>query len=256
VNWRLLRKIASALLAFCIVQLWPVAHAQESHPAHWSYEGTNGPKNWGQLDPAYATCAAGHAQSPIDIKDASLVDLPPLKFDYNSVPLSIINNGHTIQLDYAPGSSLKVGEKTYVLRQFHFHHPGEEHLNGRGFDFVAHLVHDDGNGHLAVVAILFETGASNALLDAVWRNIPARAERATNEQSVSLNARDLLPPDYGYYTFGGSLTTPPCSEGVTWYVLKSQSTLSANQLAAFAKLYPNNARPIQPLYGREILETK
>jgi len=255
-RWRLVRKLPSALLALCIVQLWVATHAQESHPAHWSYEGMNGPENWAQLDPAYATCANGHAQSPIDIKRTNLADLPPLKFDYNSVPLSIINNGHTIQVNYASGSSLNVGEKTYALKQFHFHHPGEEYVSGRSFDFVAHLVHDDGSGQLAVVAILFKTGAPNALLDAAWRNIPARAEQATSVPLVSINAKDLLPPDHGYYTFRGSLTTPPCSEGVTWYVLKNQATLSTNQLAAFAKLYPSNARPIQPVYGREILETK
>jgi len=255
-NCHLSRSIPLTLLVLCLVQLCAATSAQESHAAHWSYEGTNGPKDWGQLDPTYAACAAGHAQSPIDIKHANLADLPPLKFEYNAVPLSVINNGHTIQVDYAPGSSLKVGNKTYVLKQFHFHHPSEEYLNGRSFDLVAHLVHVDGSGQLAVLGILFKTGESNALLDAVWRNIPTQAQQAENVPSVIINAKDLLPADLGYYTFDGSLTTPPCSEGVTWYVLRSQSTLSANQLATFAKFYPNNARPVQLLYGREILETK
>ena len=242
--------------AACLVFLWSVARAQESHPPHWSYEGSQGPKNWAKLDPAYATCAAGHAQSPIDIQHAKPAELPPLGFGYRSVPLNIINNGHTILLNYAPGSTLTVGDKTYTLKQFHFHHPSEESIDGRGFDLVAHLVHDDGSGHLAVVAVLFKTGPSNPLLDAVWQNIPAQTGKATDVPSVSLNVTDLLPADHGYYTFAGSLTTPPCSEGVKWYVLKNQSTLSAEQLAAFAKLYPRNARPIQPAYGREILATK
>jgi len=250
------RKILSTLLTLCVILFWTASPAQEPHPPHWSYEGQEGPKYWGRLDPAYATCASGHAQSPIDIRHAKLAELPPLKFDYNSVPLNIINNGHTIQVNYPSGSTLTVGDKTYALKQFHFHHPSEEHINGRGFDLVAHLVHDDGSGHLAVVAVLFRTGPSNALLDAVWRNIPAQAEKATDVPSVSLNVKDLLPADHGYYTFAGSLTTPPCSEGVTWYVLKNQTTLSQNQLAAFAKLYPRDARSIQPLAGREVLETK
>jgi len=246
----------STLLALCVASFWTAAPAREAHPPHWSYEGKEGPKYWGQLDPAYATCASGHAQSPIDIKQAKLTDMPFLKFDYKPVPLNIINNGHTIQVNYALGSTLTVGDRTYTLKQFHFHHPSEEHINGRSFDLAAHLVHDDGSGHLAVVAVLFETGPSSALLDAVWKNIPAQAEKPTDVPSVGLNVKDLLPADHGYYTFSGSVTTPPCSEGVTWYVLKNQSMLSADQVSAFAKLYPKNARPIQPLYGREVLETK
>src|SRR5881396_404866 len=187
---------------------------------------------------------------------AKPAELPPLGFEYRSVPLNIINNGHTIQVNYGPGSTLTVGDKTYALKQFHFHHPSEESIDGRGFDLVAHLVHDDGSGHLAVVAVLFKTGPLNTLLEAVWRNIPAQMGKAADVPSVSLNVTDLLPADHGYYTFAGSLTTPPCSEGVTWYVLKNQATLSADQLAAFAKLYPRNARPIQPAYGRAVLESQ
>jgi len=254
-NWRLPRRMPSALLALCVL-FWTASTAQVAHPPHWSYEGNEGPKYWGQLDPAYATCASGREQSPIDIKQAKLADMPPLKFDYKSVPLNIINNGHTIQVNYPPGSTLTVGDKTYTLKQFHFHHPSEEHINGRGFELVVHLVHDEGNGHLAVVAVLFNTGPLNALLDTVWKSIPTQAAKPTDVPSVNLNVKDLLPAERGYYTFSGSLTTPPCTEGVTWYVLKNQSTLSSDQVAAFAKLYPRNARPIQPLYGREIVETK
>jgi carbonic anhydrase len=257
VNWRLSWKLRSAFLVICVGSFSIASLAQESHPLHWSYAGKDdGPQNWGQLDPAYATCASGHAQSPIDIKGAKLAELPSLKFDYSSVALNIINNGHTIQVNYPPGSTLTVGGKTYTLKQFHFHHPSEEEINGRGFDLVAHLVHDDGSGHLAVVAVLFKRGAANPLLDVVWKNIPTQMEKALDVLSVRLNANDLLPADKGYYTFNGSLTTPPCSEGVTWYVLKNSLTVSTDQVAAFAKLYPHNARPIQPLFGREILATK
>jgi len=223
---------------------------------HWTYEGAEGPNDWGKLDPGFAGCSNGHTQSPIDIKNANKADLPPLKFDYNPVPLNIIDNGHTIQINYAPGSTLTVGDKTYALKQFHFHHPSEERINGHGFDMVAHFVHADADGHLAVVAVLLKKGPSNPFLNSVWTNIPTEKGKAADVSSVSLNVKDLLPPDYGYFTFAGSLTTPPCSEGVTWYVLKNQSSLSAEQLAAFAKIYPLNARPVQPSNNREILETK
>lgn len=244
------------ILALCVALQPRVACAQESHPPHWSYEGKDGPKEWGSLDVAYATCSQGRTQSPIDIKDAKKSDLPPLKFDYRAVPLNIIDNGHTIQVNYAPGSTLTVGQKTYMLKQFHFHHPSEEEINGHGFDMVAHLVHADAEGHLAVVAVLLKKGPSNAFLETVWKNIPAQKEKAVDVASVNVNAKDLLPADHGYFTFSGSLTTPPCTEGVTWYVLKDQVSLSADQVAAFAKIYPINARPIQPSNGRELLETK
>jgi carbonic anhydrase len=227
--------------------------AQESKSPSWSYKS---PQEWGKSGAVYATCSLGRTQSPIDIKGAKTGDLPPLTFDYQAVPLNIIDNGHTIQVNYAPGSTLTVGEKTYALKQFHFHHPSEEHVNGQGFDMVAHLVHADAQGNLAVVAVLLKKGSSNSLLETVWKNIPAEKEKAVDVAGVSLNVKDLLPPGHGYYTFPGSLTTPPCSEGVTWYVLKEQEALSADQLATFAKIYPMNARPIQPLNGRELLETK
>ena len=243
-------------LALCMLTIPTVALAQESHPPHWSYEGKEGPAKWGKLDKAFSECSLGHTQSPIDIKGAKLADLPPLKFDYQAVPLNIIDNGHTVQVNYAPGSTLTVGDKTYTLKQFHFHHPSEEHINGRGFDLVAHLVHADADGHLAVVAVLFKQGTENPLLVTLWKNIPSEKEKAVDIPGVTIDVTNLLPADHGYYTFAGSLTTPPCSEGVTWYVLKTQSTVSPDELAAFVRIYPKDARPIQPLHGRQVLETK
>lgn len=246
----------AAVLVPTLCLLPSFASAQEAHPPHWTYAGADGPPEWGRLDPAFATCSQGRTQSPIDIKGAKKADLPALNFSYNAVPLNIIDNGHTIQVNYAPGSTLKVGDKTYTLKQFHFHHPSEEHINGHGYEMVVHLVHADDQGHLAVVGVLIKKGSSNALVDAVWKNIPAQKEKAVDVSGVSVNAKDLLPADHGYYTFTGSLTTPPCSEGVTWYVMKEQSSLSPEQIAAFAKIYPLNARPVQPLNGRELLESK
>jgi carbonic anhydrase len=233
-----------------------VCGAQEEAPPHWSYKGQDGPQNWAKLDPSYRNCSMGHAQSPINITGAKKSDLPALVFSYNAVPLNIINNGHSIQVNYPAGSELKVGDKTYTLKQFHFHHPSEEHVNGHTYDMVAHLVHSDAEGHLAVVAVLLQSGDANGFIGTVWQNIPKEEEKALDVPGVTLNVKDLLPDDHGYYTFAGSLTTPPCSEGVTWYVLKRPVSLSAAQLAEFAKLYPRDARPIEPANGREILETK
>jgi carbonic anhydrase len=239
-----------------LVGLPALSAAQEAHPPHWAYEGKEGPAEWGKLDSSYAACSIGHAQSPIDIKDAKKTDLPALKFDYHAVALNIIDNGHTIQVNYAPGSTLTVGEKIYTLKQFHFHHPSEEHVNGKDFSLVAHLVHADADGHLAVVAVLFEQGSANPLIDTLWKNIPSEKKKPQDIPSVSIQVQDLLPSERGYFTFAGSLTTPPCSEGVTWYVLKSHTSISPEQVAAFARIYPTNARPIQPTNGREIQQSK
>jgi carbonic anhydrase len=229
--------------------------AQESHPPHWSYSGAESPAHWGSLDPEYSVCSLGHTQSPINIAHAKLADLPALMFDYKATTLNILDNGHTIQVNFAPGSTLSVGEKTYTLKQFHFHHPSEEHVNGRGFPLVAHLVHQDSAGHLAVVAILFEEGAANALINSLWSHIPANKGKAEDVPSVSVQALDLLPVERSYFTYMGSLTTPPCSEGVIWYVLKKHPTVSAQQIATFSRIYPMNARPIQPRNGRSVLES-
>jgi carbonic anhydrase len=249
------KEVCWAWLLF-LVFIPTLCSAQGQPPPHWGYEGKEGPKSWGTLDRAYAGCSLGHAQSPINITNAKKADLPALRFDYNPVPLNIINNGHTVQVNYAPGSSLTVGDKTYTLKQFHFHHPSEEHIDGHGYDMVVHLVHSDAEGHIAVVAVLLGSGGANAFIETVWKNIPKEKETTVDFPSVIIDVKDLLPSNHGYYTFAGSLTTPPCSEGVTWFVLKTPVSLSPSQLAEFAKLYPRDARPIQPRNGREIRETE
>lgn len=243
---------------FCgLLALAVLLHAQDAKPAHeWTYEGAEGPKHWGALKPEYQTCKLGHEQSPIDIRGAKKESLPPIHFDYKPSTLKIINNGHTIQVIYAPGSFITVGDKKYELKQFHFHHPSEEHINGKGFAMVAHLVHADSDGKLAVVAVLLQKGSANAMLAKVWENLPKTEGPESEVAGVQVDASAFLPSDTGYYTFAGSLTTPPCSESVTWYVLKNPSQLSADEIAAFAKIYPDNARPIQPTNGRTIAETQ
>ena len=248
-------RIGSAVLSL-MLGLPAICYGQDAKPPEWSYSGKEGPKEWAKLSKAYAECADGKTESPIDIEHAIPASLPALAVDYKAVPLAIVDNGHTVEIMYAAGSTLTVGGHTYTLKQFHFHHPSEEHVDGKVYPLVAHLVHSDAAGHTAVVAVLFDLGAANPLLDTMWKNIPAEKEKEVDVASISINAADLLPADHGYFTYMGSLTTPPCTEGVTWYVLKARATISKEQLEQFGKLYPHNARPIQPTNGRPIQETR
>ena len=224
--------------------------AQE-HSPHWSYEGASGPEHWADLSPKYSTCSTRHQQSPINITHPARTKLPPIEFHYSPSPLSVIDNGHTVQVNYAPGSYISMSGRKYDLVQFHFHHPSEEEINGKRSDLVIHLVHKDSEGHLAVVAILFKEGASNAAINALMQHLPDVKEQEMSS-GTTINAADFLPADRNYYTFAGSLTTPPCTEGVTWFVLQRPATLSQQELGTLARLYPHNARPVQPLYARQV----
>ena len=224
--------------------------------SHWDYEGLSGPGQWGSLDKKYRSCTRGRAQSPIALSDATAIksDLPPLDFHYKSTALKIIDNGHTIQVDYEPGSFISIGPQQYSLVQFHFHKPSEEELNGRHYDMVAHLVHQDSAGRLAVVAVLLAAGRANSLISLLWEHLPKAKETETTA-NLKIDLADLLPPNLAYYTYRGSLTTPPCSEGVTWFVLRDPMSVSQDQIDRFSKLYPMNARPVQPLNGRQVRAT-
>lgn len=231
------------------------AHALTHTDAHWAYEGQNGPESWATLAPENKTCATGKRQSPIPIQDGdtfALAGMENIGFEYRPSPASIIHNGHTLQVDMQGDNRLRVRGSEYRLVQFHFHHPAEERINNRSFDLVAHLVHRGADGQLAVVAILFEIGAPNGLLDTVWGNLPLETGDRVRWSGPAIDLAKLLPTDRRYYQFIGSLTTPPCSEGVLWIILKQPVTLSAQQLAVFARLFPNNARPLQPVNGRII----
>lgn len=221
---------------------------------HWTYEGHHGPAHWSQLEADFKECSLGHAQSPIDIRDAKPdVDAADLAFAYTAQPLHIVNNGHTIQINETAGT-LSVGDHVYKLAQFHFHSPSEEHVKGRPYDMVAHLVHKDEAGKLAVVAVLFKQGHENATLKTIFANMPIAAGPEHIVEGASVNVADLLPARHGYYHYMGSLTTPPCSEEVSWYVLKQPVELSAAQLKTFHRLYNHNNRPVQPRNGRPIVE--
>jgi carbonic anhydrase len=244
-----------ACLSSILVSLPALAQHAEGSPS-WTYGGAQGPTHWGQLSGDFSECAKGQQQSPVDIQHETPADLPPIQFNYVPSPLRIIDNGHTIEVMVAPGSSIQVGDAKYELQQFHFHHPAEERIHGKSFPLVAHLVHKSAEGKLAVVAVLFKHGAPNAFLKGLWKNMPPDKGVEHAPEGVTFDLNQLLPKDRGYYTFSGSLTTPPCSEQVTWFVLKTQAEMSKDGEAAFVKKYPHNARPVQPLYGRSVLATK
>jgi carbonic anhydrase len=265
VQWRLIAAVACVLLALAggvLAQTTAqppqhgVAPATHHDGHHWTYEGAGGPQKWGSLDPAFSACGLGKHQSPVDIHDALAADLPAIVFAYRPSPLKIIDNGHTIQLNFAPGSSITVGQETYALVQMHFHHPCENTLDKRAFPMEAHLVHKDVLGHLAVVAVLLQQGKASAFIDRLWHDMPTVKEKEQAPAGVTVDPSELLPQDRGYDTFPGSLTTPPCSEGVTWYVLRTPVEVGAEQVNRFAQIYKMNARPVQPLNDRVVKATR
>lgn len=222
---------------------------------HWDYDGKEGPEHWGKMHKDFATCGLGHKQSPINIADTVKDKLPAIEFNYQPSPLKIVNNGHTVQVNFIEGSGIKVGADNYTLLQFHVHTPSEEQVKGKAYDMVAHFVHKNAAGQLAVVGVLFEKGAENAALAPVVAKLPKNAGPERSYAEVSVDAAKLLPADRGYYTFEGSLTTPPCSEGVRWMVLKTPVTASSAQLDAIKAIVHHNARPVQPLHGRVVKES-
>jgi len=239
-----------------VALLGGAAFAQEHAGHHWGYGKSDGPDHWAELDESFSACRLGHHQSPIDIRAPKPADLPSIQFAYKPTPLHIVNNGHSIQLNYAPGSFITVGDKRYQLVQVHFHHPSEERVNGKGFEMVAHLVHASPDGALAVVAVLLDPGAANPVIASLWKHLATHEGPEQKLDAVQIDAAGLLPQDHGYYTFAGSLTTPPCTEDVTWFVLKTPQRISQSQADAFRKIYPRDARPVQPLNGREVLASK
>jgi carbonic anhydrase len=249
------RKHAAASAAAGDANMDIAANAGQSLlPTHWDYEGSAGPEAWGQLRPEYSRCANGQRQSPIDIRGGIAVDLEPIRFDYRPSAFSVIDNGHTVQVNVEPGNAITITGRRYELVQFHFHRPSEERINGRQYDMVAHLVHKDSDGRLAVVAVLLDRGSAQAIVQAVWNNLPL--EKGDEVRAgTRIDLAQLLPEDRRYYTYMGSLTTPPCSEGVLWMVMKQPVPISPEQVAIFSRLYPMNARPIQQADGRLIKES-
>ena len=229
----------------------------------WHYEGAEGPANWGKLSPKFAACAAGRAQSPIDIRNATPASgAPVLKTAFPAAALRIVhhehradslNNGHTIQVNYSEGDTLTVGDTSYQLAQYHFHAPSEHRVNGTAFPMEMHMVHRTAGGRLAVVGVFIEEGRHNPAFDPVWSNLPTKKGAETHLAAVTVDIDALLPGTRTTYRYDGSLTTPPCSEGVRWFVMTSPIGLSAAQIGQFTALISGNNRPVQPLNRRQVV---
>jgi len=220
--------------------------------AEWSYEGNTGPEHWGELSPDYATCAEGEEQSPIDITGVPPTDEPALQVDYHNTPLTIFNNGHTVEVEYHEGSTLSVGDHTWEVVQFHFHAGSEHTVGGAATPLEMHIVHRDEQGALAVLGVFIEEGAANQVLAPVFDHLPAEQGEPEEIEGVEINIGDALPTELAAWRYDGSLTTPPCSEGVRWHVLGTPIEASAAQIDAFESIFTHNARPTQPLNGRFI----
>lgn len=240
-------------------QIADYTHYVSPWKTHWDYLGPRGAEHWSELDPAYALCNEGKEQSPVDIQATQKATLPALQFEYRAEPARyVINNGYTIRVNYhdAPGtgSFLVVGDKRYQLIQFHFHRPSEEYVHGKQYDMVLHLMHRASDGEVAGVAVLLKAGRANATVERLWKHMP-RSEGQLEVPGVEVNPAEMLPLERGYYSYMGSVTAPPCTEHVKWFVLKAPAQISAAQIKEFAKLYPDDVRPLQPLNGRVVEES-
>ncbi len=220
--------------------------------AHWGYQGADGPDHWGKLDAASKVCAAGSQQSPIDIVNPIKAQLPPIKIAWHDRVETIANNGHTIQLDVVPGSTLSLNDDSFTLLQFHFHHPSEHTIAGKPSAMEAHFVHQNGAGNLAVLGVMMKAGSSNAVFHKIVAGMP-KAAGAPVKADPKIDPHALIPSERGYYRYEGSLTTPPCSETVTWLVLRESISVAQADIDAFAKLFPMNARPLQDENRRFVL---
>lgn len=232
-------------------------HYKSPWKTPWTYEEAD---RWSALDPSYALCNSGKAQSPIDIQSAQQATLPQIRFQFRGAPLRyVINNRYTIRVNYQdpPGSGdfLLVGKKRYQLTQFHFHHPSEEHIEGKPYEMEAHLMFQGNDGGVVGVAVFIRRGAKNQTIEEVWRHMP-QVEGQQAAGGVVINPAGLIPQGLNYYAYTGSQTAPPCTEPISWIVLKTPIEASGEQIRAFAALYPHDVRPIQPLNGRTVSESR
>lgn len=240
-----------------MITLFGLLTSNQSHAAgtaHWGYTGKYGPTHWGELSPEFTTCSSGKNQSPINISELIEGNLPVLKLDYKAGGNEVINNGHTIKINYTPGSMMHAAGKSFELKQLHFHTPSENTINGQSYPMEAHFVHADKDGNLAVIALFYNQGKTDIELEKAWMSMPEKTGK-TLQLSDQVNALKLLPTNHDYYRFNGSLTTPPCTEGVEWYAIKQIATVSKEQIDKFSQImgHPNN-RPVQPINARIVIQ--
>lgn len=229
-----------------------IARADQSS---WGYDGDGNPAHWGALSSDYRACSIGTQQSPVNLQDAIETELLPIAISYQSSPITIRNNGRTIQVNVSAGNNITLGGTTFELLQFHFHHPSEHQLSGKAYPMEMHLVHRSESGELAVLGVFLQEGQANATLEPVWPAIPDQFQPETTIHGVTISLADLLPVDRNTYRYFGSLTTPPCSETVRWIVFDEPIEVSTDQINQFAKIFPFNARPTQPLNHRRLLHS-
>ncbi|MFN8673536.1 MAG: carbonic anhydrase family protein [Candidatus Sericytochromatia bacterium] len=252
-----MKKLLSLSIAITFGLFSACNNTTSNEPAkkvHYTYEGEDGPSHWGDLSPEWKLCKDGKAQTPIDIDTNSTTktSLNPLTFNYSEVPLKIINNGHTVQVNFPAGNSVKVNDKEYSLLQYHVHVPSEHKINGKSSDMELHLVHKASDGELLVVGVMINKGSKNDNLNSFFDNLPEKEGPEVSKDTVKFNPLNILPKDTKYFNYSGSLTTPACSEGVNWHLLQSSIEASEEQLNKFSKIYKLNSRPIQPLNGRVV----
>jgi len=271
----------TASILICLAS-YPVdsseTESKKSHSpssVHWEYSGSAGPSNWHSISDKFALCGSGKRQSPVDIQFEIPAHLYPLVFRHQSVPLQVVNNGHTLQANYGTpvtSETVKIGSKTYPIKQepiynsqmmlgdipykllqLHFHTPSEHAINGQRAAMEVHLVHQSADGNLAVVGILLNAGSQNPLLQKILDNTSDEINRVYSPQGININTSDLLPANRQFFHYSGSLTTPPCSENVNWFVMKSEMQVSEQQIKRFAQLIGDNARPLQGMNWRSML---
>lgn len=241
----------SVFLLSIILIFSGVAFADHSIPK-WDYKGKNSPENWGKISQEFATCATGKMQSPINISDSiESANHHKITFFYKATPKAEVNDGRTIEVQYNKGAYVDIDGHKYDLTQFHFHSPAEHLLEGKQYPLEMHLVHEDKDGHLVVVGIWFKEGKENKILDSVWKAMPQKAGQKANVSNIDL--QKLMPKNMSFFHYDGSLTTPPCTEGVSWFIFKQPLEISKDQIKKFQQtIKESNNRPIQPLNGRKI----
>lgn len=228
---------------------------QDFSNVRWGYGGLGAPENWAKL-PGNALCGNGKRQSPIDIRGGIRVDLEQIRFDYRPTLFRITDTGHTVQVDVAEGNNIGVLGRQWQLTHIQFRRPAEERVNGKTYEMSAQFVHRDYANNLAVVSVLMERGAEHPVLQKLWNHMPLDTGLSVEPPNVVVDLVKLLPERRDYYTYMGSLATPPCTENVLWMVFKEPVMVSPEQIGIFARLYPRNARPVQPTHDRLIKESR
>jgi carbonic anhydrase len=232
------------------------AAAADRGLVEWAYDGPNGPAAWGRRKPAYATCERGRRQSPIDVRQPQRsTQLPTAQFLYRPTLPRVVNDAHTVRLRFDVGQTLQLGGQSLSLRQFHFHHPAGDRIEGEAFPLALHFLHKAPSGGLVAVVALFRQGAPHPGLAALLPRLPRAGQPEARLPGAEVDAREFLPATAGYYSYEGSETAPPCTEGVRWLLLQQVQVVSAQQLAQLGQLLPPNARPVQPLNGRVVQAT-